>query len=162
MESVLEGWNEFNMALAGAGAALAGLIIVAMSVNIREILKTATIPARAAASIGALVLGVAASCLALIPAQPIWALGIEILIGTVIAGALEIGAVRAILREDRKLGSPILKSAAGVAPIIAFAIGSVVLVTGNADGFYGVAIGSVLAIVSAVLLSWIALVEILR
>ncbi|KQX05642.1 MULTISPECIES: hypothetical protein [unclassified Leifsonia] len=162
MDTMLEGWTEFNLAIAGAGAALAGLIIVAMSVNIREILQTATIPARAAAFIGALLLGVTASCLALIPRQPLWALGVEILVGTVVAAWLEFAAARTIVREDRANGSPLLKNAAGIAPLVAFAAGSVLLIIGEADGYYGVAIGSILAILSAVLLSWIALVEILR
>ena len=109
MDTMLEGWTEFNLAIAGAGAALAGLIIVAMSVNIREILQTATIPARAAASIGALMLGVTASCLALIPRQPLWALGLEILVGTAVATWLELTAARAIVRENRANGSPLLE-----------------------------------------------------
>jgi hypothetical protein len=33
---MLEGWGEFIVATAGAAAALAGLIIVAMSVNIKR------------------------------------------------------------------------------------------------------------------------------
>lgn len=162
MESVLEGWSEFNLAIAGAGAALAGLIIVAMSVNIREILQTGTIAARAAASIGALVLAVTASCLALIPAQPLWLLGSEILVGTLVAGWLELAAVRAILRENRRVGSPPAKITVGVLPLLGFGIGSVLMIAGVEGGYYGVAIGAVLAIISAVLLSWIALVEILR
>ena len=36
----LELWSEFNVALVGATAALAGLVIVASSVNIAEIVKS--------------------------------------------------------------------------------------------------------------------------
>lgn len=40
MESVgVAGWTEFDVAMAGAGAALAGLIIVAISVNIEPMLQ---------------------------------------------------------------------------------------------------------------------------
>lgn len=35
----LEAWHDFNVAMAGATAALAGLVIVAASVNIDKIVK---------------------------------------------------------------------------------------------------------------------------
>ncbi|MET0725629.1 MAG: hypothetical protein ABWY36_04710 [Leifsonia sp.] len=162
MDSALEGWSEFNVAIAGAGAALAGLIIVAMSVNIREILKTSTIPARAASAIGTLLLGVIAACLALIPGQPLWALGTEVFVGTVIACGLQVNATRSILGEDRHMGSPPLKIVVGSIPLVGFLVGSLMLISGLPGGYYAVAAGTLLAIISAVLLSWIALVEILR
>ena len=45
----LELWSEFNVAMVGATAALAGLVIVAASVNIGEIIKTRSLTARLAA-----------------------------------------------------------------------------------------------------------------
>ena len=47
----LDAWSEFNVAMVGATAALAGLVIVASSVNIAEIIKSATLTARLAAAI---------------------------------------------------------------------------------------------------------------
>ena len=38
MNPALEPWKDFNVAVAGASAALAGLLIVAMSVNVDAIL----------------------------------------------------------------------------------------------------------------------------
>jgi hypothetical protein len=63
----LELWSEFNVAMVGATAALAGLVIVASSVNIAEIVKTRSLTARLAAGIAALVLAIVASGLGLIP-----------------------------------------------------------------------------------------------
>lgn len=62
-------WHDFFVAMAGAGAALAGLIIVTMSVTIKEILAATTLPSRAAATIAALVLVVIVSGMILIPGQ---------------------------------------------------------------------------------------------
>jgi hypothetical protein len=45
---------------------------------------------------------------------------------------------------------------------VAFTLGAVLLVAGAATGYVWVGVGSILAIVGAVLFSWIALVEILR
>jgi len=164
MDTALPGWSDFNVAVAGAGAALAGLLIVAMSVNITRILEAQTLPARAGASIGALVLGLAAACLALVPGQPVWLLGLEVLAGAVLAWVLEAFAVRAILRE-RGQGGPAGRAGkvlAGVLPPAAFTVGGLLLAAGNANGYTWVAAGSVLAIIGSVLFSWVALVEILR
>jgi hypothetical protein len=46
---MLEGWGEFFVATAGAAAVLAGLIGVAMSVNIKTILNIPRMASRAAA-----------------------------------------------------------------------------------------------------------------
>src|SRR5687767_3657682 len=51
----IEAWSEFNVAMVGATAALAGLVIVAASVNIAEIIKEASLTARLAAGIAGLV-----------------------------------------------------------------------------------------------------------
>jgi hypothetical protein len=56
---MLDGWSEFFVATAGAAAALAGLIIVAMSVNIQTILNIPSMTSRAAATIASLILSVA-------------------------------------------------------------------------------------------------------
>ncbi|QNG19607.1 hypothetical protein G4H71_16820 [Rhodococcus triatomae] len=159
----LDAWSEFNVAVAGAGAALAGLLIVAMSVNIERILQAVTLPSRAAASIGALVLSVTASCLALVPGQSATLLGFEVAAGVLVLWALEYVAIRSILREP---GQPsvlrVPKIAVGALAPAAFSVGAIVLITGSPDGYYWVAAGSVLAVMSGVLFSWIALVEILR
>jgi modulator of FtsH protease len=74
---MIEEWTDFFVAAAGAGAALAGLIIVAMSVNIKTILSISGMTSRAAATIGAMVLIVLMSLAALMPAQALRSFGIE-------------------------------------------------------------------------------------
>lgn len=164
MSEALEGWTDFNVAMVGATAALAGLLIVAMSVNIAEIMKSPTLPPRAAASIAALVLAIAAGALGLIPGQPDVAYGIEVLVGAAIASAFQVHAMRVIARDEPS--SPfdrIAKSAAGVLPIAGFLVGGVLIVAGSAAaGLVSVAIGSVLAVISAILIAWVVLVEVLR
>jgi hypothetical protein len=163
MEPVLQGWTEFNVAVAGAGAALVGLLIVAMSVNIREILKAKTLPSRAALAIGGLTLGVVASCLALIPNHPPSAFGIEVLVGAILCWVLAVTAARSIWSEiDQPLFHRILKVALGVAPLIGYTVGSLIMLANSPAGYYWVAGGAVIAIAGGVLFSWVALVEILR
>ena len=61
MADEFELWSEFNVAMVGATAALAGLVIVASSVNIGEIIKARSLTARLGAGIAALVLAIVAS-----------------------------------------------------------------------------------------------------
>ena len=80
----LEAWTDFNVAVAGATAALAGLLIVALSVNVGEIVKAPTLTARAASAISTLLLGLVATASGLIPSQPLWVLGLELALATIV------------------------------------------------------------------------------
>src|SRR5271167_2275581 len=60
-------WSPFFETAAEASAGLVGLVIVAISVNIRPILDQPHLPSRAGATIGALVLIMLGSLAALIP-----------------------------------------------------------------------------------------------
>ncbi|KRC60606.1 hypothetical protein ASE14_06335 [Agromyces sp. Root81] len=164
MPEALEAWTEFNVAMVGATAALAGLLIVAMSVNIGEIMKSVTLPPRAAASIAALVLAITAGAFGLVPGQPVVAYGVEVLVASVLAGVFQVHAIRVVMREDHV--SPfdrVLKSIAGVLPIAAFLVGAVLVVTGVVEvGLITMAVGSVLSIIAALVMAWVVLVEVLR
>lgn len=164
MSEALEGWTEFNVAMVGATAALAGLLIVAMSVNIGEIMKSPILPPRAASSIATLVLAIVAGALGLMPGQSPFAYGIEVLVATVIAAVFTVHAIRKIS------GQPSLPSAyrfaqgmAGMVPIAAFLLGGVLLLAGAVPaGLVAVGFGSVLAVVFAIVMAWVVLVEVLR
>ncbi|MGH3704409.1 MAG: hypothetical protein ACRDT9_07255 [Agromyces sp.] len=164
MSEPLASWSEFNVAMVGATAALAGLLIVAMSVNIAEIMKSVTLPPRAASSIASLVLAITASAFGLIPGQPVAAYGIEVLVAALLAGLFQLHAIRVVMREDSV--SPIdrvLKSIAGVLPVAAFLGGAVLVIVGAAEaGLIAMGLGSVLSIVAALLMAWVVLVEVLR
>ncbi|MGR0321215.1 hypothetical protein [Agromyces sp. ZXT2-3] len=173
MAPTLEPWTDFNVAMVGATAALAGLLIVAMSVNIREIMSSRALPARAGASVATLVLALVACAVGLVPGQSAIAYGIELLVATVVAAGFQVAAVRAILVEG--YGSPVartLRGVVGMLPVAAFALGAVLVLVGagstDADastiavGLAVVAFGALLAIVVAIVMAWVVLVEVLR
>ncbi len=165
MSEVLEEWSEFNVAMVGATAALAGLLIVAMSVNIAEIMKSPSLPPRAAASIAALVLAMAAGALALVPGQPPALYGVELLLGSAVASVMQVHAIRVVLLDDRP-ATPVQRAGKGIVgtlPVAAFVVGGTLLVVGAVPaGLVAAAVGSVLAVVSAVVMAWVVLVEVLR
>ena len=164
MAESLEAWTDFNVAMVGATTALAGLLIVAMSVNISAIVASPALPARAAASIGTLTLAIVAGAIGLVPGQPAWAHGLEVLAGLVVVLALEVHAVRLLAAESgRKPSERAGKIVSGALPLGPFAVGAVLLLLGApAAGLAWLAAGCVLAIVGGILFSWVALVEVLR
>ena len=54
------------------------------------------------------------------------------------------------------------KSVLGFLPIVAYAAGAVAVWAGSPSGLYLVAAGCLLAIITGILVSWVALVEVLR
>ena len=164
MPEALEGWSDFNVAMVGATAALAGLLIVAMSVNISTIMASASLPPRAAASIATLVLAIVACALGLVPGQPVWTYGLEVLVATLLAAMFQVHAIRVIVREtDVPAADRALKASAGVVPLAAFLVGGV-LIVGDAPtaGLIALGVGSMLAVIAAILMAWVVLVELLR
>ncbi len=77
------------MATTGAGAALAGLVFVAVSINIERILKFENLPERALETVILLLGVVVISITGLIPGQDHVALGIELLVlGSILAAVV--------------------------------------------------------------------------
>jgi len=93
-ETMPEGWSDFFVANAGVAGALAGLIIVAISVNVATILTIPGMTSRAGATIASLVLILVSSTAALIPVQGQQLLGAEILLFTAGTLALTIDAAQ--------------------------------------------------------------------
>jgi modulator of FtsH protease len=158
-------WNDLFVASAGAGAALAGLIIVAMSVNIATIVKFPTMTSRGATAVAGLVLIVLVSCLGLIPEQPPRALGIEAVIASVVALVLALRSAGHIVRfrtSDVSLGQALVKGGLGVVPIAGTLVGGLLLISEVEAGLYVVAAAIIVGFATSVTIAWVLLVEILR
>jgi peptidoglycan/LPS O-acetylase OafA/YrhL len=156
-------WHDLFVATAGASAALAGLVFVAVSINIERILKYPGLPERALETILLLLGALLVSIVGLIPAQSHVALGVELLLVS-----LAIGGVIAALPATHATEEPEPRSwllsrwavrLAGTVPLI---LGGVSVLVSSGGGLYWIAGGIVFAIVGAVSNAWVLLVEILR
>ena len=159
----LEHWADFNLAMAGATAALAGLVIVAASVNITEIVKQTSITSRLASAIAGLVIAIAGSAVALIPELSATGYGITVIVFALIGAGFAFEATRRIF-ENRHPQNKLrpLKALLGFAVPVTYVVGGVLLLAGSATGLVWVAAGSIAAIAAALMVSWVVLVEVLR
>jgi modulator of FtsH protease len=154
--AVTEGWSDLFVAVAGASAALAGLVFVAVSINVERILGYPGLPERGLVTVLLLIGVLVVALVALVPDQSRTALGAELL-GVTLALVAAVGTLTLVPRERSHRGGALLVALAGSVPLAA---GAVVVLAGGGLGVLLVAI--VATLLGAVLNAWVLLVEILR
>ncbi len=157
---MMDGWSELFTAAAGATAALAGLVFVAISINLDRVLELDGVPELGLVTILLLIGALTVSLIGLIPDLGERAFGILVLIQSLAFSlAITLFSLRSLAASNGHYASRITLPLLGTAPFLA---GSVLLISGAGAGEYLVFAGLVGAIIAAVLNAWILLVEILR
>ena len=155
-------WTEFALGQLGASAALAGLVFVSLSINVRDVMQSRLLVNRAAEAVILLGTLLATSTAVLIPGQARGALAAELIVlgaGTLLfvwqlqrgaaTGAASRSAV--VIRRVSGLSGPVLVAIAGLS-----------LVLGEGGGLYWWPAAVLLAYTGALAGAWVLLVEILR
>jgi hypothetical protein len=164
MDETVAGWANFFVAEVGATAALTGLIIVAVSINLQRILAVAHLPSRAAEMLIMLVCALVACSFALMPGQTLPTLGVEIA-GT---GVLMTAAPMAIQARQFSYmkGKPVAwwlgRLIVALCASLPILIGGGYLLANASAGLYWVAAGVMVTLAATVSNAWVLLVEILR
>jgi len=158
------GWGELFLAEAGASAALAGLLFVAISINLTKILEVQGLVGRAGEAIVLLVAVLIVSTLVLVPDQPRVALGAELLVAGLLAWSILAGihvkAVRGRVGPSRAV--LVGRIAMAQVAVLPFPVAGVSLLLRAGGGLYWLVPGVVLCLVVAVLNAWVLLIEIVR
>jgi hypothetical protein len=157
-------WQTLFATQAGVGAALTGLVFVALSINLKQILAIPSLANRAGEALLLLLLPVINGLVGVLPQTSSRAVG-----GELLAVALTLWViVSLILARARKdgHGRPAHEFAIRVgtaeAAVVPAIVAGCLLLTGNLDGMWWQAAATILCIVAGVADAWVLLVEILR
>ena len=160
-----EGWSEFFVAVAGAAAALAGLIIVAMSVTIKEILASPSLPSRAAATISSMALILLLAIFGLIPHQTDVVLGVEVVVASAVALVPVLVMAQRVFADTTfrsEFWTRVFRVVVGIVPVALSLVGGFFVAAGSQTGLFLVAATIALVFVTSMLNAWVLLVEVQR
>jgi hypothetical protein len=157
-------WTGLASTVAEAAATLTGLLFVAVSINLRQILAYPNLPGRAAQTLITFATAMIAAVFVLVPGQGRTALGLELAVAGVLIGAGQVVLdIRAGHSEQETLMmralSRVFPSVAGCGCLTAAGAS---LLAGGGGGLYWMMPTFVIVIVSGLLNAWVLLVEIMR
>lgn len=160
---MLSEWTDFFVASAGAGAALAGLLIVAVSGDVDRVIAIPGMVSRAGVAIALLVLVTLVALLALIPGLSDAGYGLIVVVAGVVAVLFASLSLTHLVRaRSGGLGEALVKGALGVLPGLLITIGGVLALFGAGSGPVWVAAGILVSVIFSVLTVWVILIEIRR
>jgi hypothetical protein len=157
-------WANFFVAEVGAAAALTGLLVVAISINLARILSISQLPERAAEGLVILVAAFVLASIGLVPNQPVKLFGAEVLtIGLVtflVSAAIQLRSWNTIAAVST--AKQCARAGVSVASSLPFLVAGILLLYGSEGGLYWIAAGIIISLAAGVWHAWVLLVEILR
>ena len=148
----------------GRRGPLTGLVFVAVSINLSQILKVSGLPGRAAESLFQLFGVLMVSSILLIPEQAPNTVGVELLVvGALLwAGPLLLQNTHFKRNPNQPWSWILSRVILGQLATIPFAVAGLSILTGFPGGLYWMAPGFIFSFLAGVLGAWVLLVEILR
>jgi hypothetical protein len=158
-----EQWTNFFLLVGTGSATLAGLVFVAMTINLKGVAKDATHRYRAINMLSGFTSVFIISSLALMGPQTDRTVGIEWLIVSLLAGAINTnGYVQAFKLRGSLYALTLFRMVGGSACYLGQIVGSVLLLSGSGTGVFVGAIGIVVNFYFLVSGSWLLIVGTLQ
>jgi hypothetical protein len=155
-QTYFEQWSDFFILVGTGSATLAGLVFVALTINLRGVAKDGTHRFRAINMLAGFTSVFVISALALMGHQPFLALGVEWLIASVLAAAVNTnGYVQAYRLRSSLYALSLLRIIGGSACYLGQIVGSLLLIFGIAAGIYVGAIALVVTFVYLISGAWL-------
>jgi hypothetical protein len=161
---VLSSWQTFFSTQAAVGAALTGLVFVALSINLQHILALPGLAGRAGEALLLLLYPIFVGLIGVLPQTSVRALGAELLV----MGLVEAVAVTAIVRAGHaaSVGRPRreyrVRATAAELAVLPGIVAGALLLANHPGGLWWQAASTALCIAAGILDAWVLLVEILR
>ncbi|QUQ63803.1 hypothetical protein [Kutzneria sp. CA-103260] len=155
MASVAD-WQSFAVMTGGASGALTGLLFVAVSLNANRIARHRALRASAGQTLVLFLVPLIMATVLLVPGQPEWALGAELIavgLGAAVS-LLNIGRRRREPAEDKWLVSVFDRRDTNVIVMLLVVASGAVLIAGASAGLYLLVPAALVAFLSGVVNAW--------
>ena len=157
-------WESFFIAQVGASAALTGLVFVALSINLSNIIGERSLVDRAGEAVALLVLPVVVGLGVLAPARSLpttgLVAGVPSVLGWVMVSVLVLRGRKA--SRDRPPREFVIRASFIQLATLPAIVGSLLLLNQTTAGFALIAFGAAVEILVGIVWAWVLLVEILR
>jgi hypothetical protein len=157
-------WTVFGESVATAAAALVGLLFIAVSINLKQILDVPHLPSRAAQTLILFATPLVSVLLVIVPGQGRAALGAELLAAGLVIGGIHL---RLDLAAEHGPGETIWRRMIGriipgVLSSATLAVAGATLIAAAGGGLYWLVPSVLAALIFGLVNVWVLLVEILR
>jgi hypothetical protein len=157
-------WTGFGTATATAAAALAGLLFIAVSINLKQILDIPGLPSRAAQTLILFATPLVGALLLVVPGQARVALGLELLATGLVIGGVQVWLD---LTAERGPEETVWRRMTGrvfpaVTTCACLALAGITLIASAGGGLYWLVPSVLTALIFGLVNVWVLLVEILR
>lgn len=159
---MIEHWHDFFVAEAGAAAALAGLLFVAVSINLPRVLAFPHLPTRAIETLTSLLSVLLVATFALVPDQSAFAYGAEIAGSGIVVALIQFWALITSHDAVAKYVGFTTHAAVNLTPPIPYIVAGALIASGHSEAMYLTVPGVILSFAFGVIGAWVLLVEIQR
>lgn len=152
-------WHDFFLMVGGGAAALAGLVFVAMSLNLEVVVHDPTHRNRAIGTLAGFTAAFMMCSFALLSEQGYRALGIEWLLVSAVAAYIYVnGYVRAVQTGGSRAGLSLARTIGGATCYAAEILGSILLILGYSGGVIITAVAMVIFFAFMISGAWLLIV----